>query len=574
MSKHKSFLVFFFLLVSLIFSHSFAQTQNNIENIDSTNGNYLTCSKYVASGTIDKSQIVDEIKQEFLFCWNNYKKYAWGYDELNPLSRTGSNWYSSSFLMTPVDALDTMILMGLKSEADSARQLIDTKLSFDKDVYVSNFEFTIRFLGGLISSYQLTGDQKLLSLAKDLANRELPAFRKSPTGMPYGDVNLKTGAVRRPNTNPAEIGTMLIEFGTLSKLTGDTIYYNVAKRALLKLYSLRSKIGLVGSGINIETGTWTNSDCSVSGGIDSYFEYLIKCSLLFKDKDCTEMWQSTINSINKYLYDSTSTGVWYGHVDMNTGKRTSTQFGSLDAFFPDPLCLDGEIQRAGELEESCYKMWNRYGIEPEQFNYSTMTETTPGYYLRPEIVESAYYLYHYTQDPRYLVMGKTFFDDLEKYCRTNNGYVQLQSVVTHQQTDGMPSYFLAETLKYFYLLFAPPETLNFDKVIFNTEAHPIQKTWSSSDTTAINNCNFNLYQNYPNPFNLGTIVQYDLPKSAHVILKIYDEIGQCVETLVDNDMTAGTHKVQFSAAGLASGVYFYQFKADDFVLSNKMVYLK
>jgi len=542
------------------------------------NSDNITKQNFISVVDINKQQMADDIKQEFLLCWDSYKKYAWGYDELNPLSKSGSNWYGPSFLMTPVDALDTMILMGLKAEADSARQLIDANLNFNQDVFVSNFEFTIRFLGGLISSYELTGDQKLLSLAKDLANREMPAFTKSPTGMPYGDVNLKTGAVRRPDTNPAEVGTMLIEFGTLSKLTGDSTYYNAAKKALLKLYSLRSKIGLVGNGINIETGTWTGTDCSVSGGIDSYFEYLIKCALLFNDNDCLSMWQSTIKEINKYLLDSTSTGVWYGHSDMDTGSRTATQFGSLDAFFGDPLCLDGEIQRAAELEESCYKMWNRYGIEPEQLDYSTMTATSPGYYLRPEIIESAYYLYHYTQNPHYLIMGKTFFDDLKKYCRTDNGYVQLSSVITHQQTDGMPSYFLAETMKYLYLLFAPPSTLNFDSIIFNTEAHPFQKALSLTGTTSMIPEKFNLYQNFPNPFptpfNPNTNIRFYLPKAAHVTLKIYNELGQHIETVINENLTAGTYTKEFIPRGLASGIYFYQLKTEDYTTSNKMVYLK
>src|SRR5438270_11692947 len=102
--------------------------------------------------------------------------------------------------MTPVDSLDTMILMGqqdagLRREAVATREYIAKNLSFDKDVYVKNFEFTIRMLGGLLSSYQLTGDQRLLTLANDLGKRLLPAF-DSQTGMPYGAVNLKTGAAR------------------------------------------------------------------------------------------------------------------------------------------------------------------------------------------------------------------------------------------------------------------------------------------------------------------------------------------------------------------------------------------
>ena len=115
------------------------------------------------------------------------------------------------------------------------------------------------------------------------------------------------------------------------------------------------------------------------------------------------------------------------------------------------------------------------GIEPEEIDYRNLSVIRAGYQLRPEIIESAYYLYHYTHDPRYLEMGKTFFDDIVKYCRVENGYTVLQSVVTHEQGDRMHSFFLAETLKNLYLLFAPDDTLNFDQVTFNTEAHPLRK---------------------------------------------------------------------------------------------------
>src|SRR5579863_5440588 len=224
------------------------------------------------------------VKAEFLHAWQNYERYAWGHDELRPLSKTPRDWYGQSLLMTPVDALDTLVLMGLKDEADKDRALIDAQLSFDKDIYVKNFEITIRLLGGLLSGYELTGDKRLLALADDLGTRLLPVF-ESPTGMPYVYVNLKTGAVRGEVTNPAEVGTLLIEFGTLSKLTGKAVYYEKAKRALVELYKRRSPIGLVGSSINVKTGEWTDPVSHISGGIDSYYEYLLKAWLLFDDKD-------------------------------------------------------------------------------------------------------------------------------------------------------------------------------------------------------------------------------------------------------------------------------------------------
>jgi len=435
-----------------------------------------------------------EVKAEFLHAWNGYKKYAWGHDDLKPLSKTYHDWYAQSFLMTPVDALDTMIIMGITPEAESTRRYIVDNLSFDKDISVQNFEITIRLLGGLLTNYQLTGDRRLLTLAEDLGKRLLPVFA-SPTGMPYRFVNLRSGQVRGPVSNPAETGTLLIEFGTLSKLTGNPIFYEKAKRALAETYRRRSAIGLVGEWINVETGEWTNPDSHISGAIDSYYEYLLKCWRLFGDQECKEMWQESEPAIQKYLADSQSTHgtvpankrqpalnwtrgeLWYGHADMKTGVRTKTTYGALDAFFPAVLALSGDLERAKLLQESSFRMWNKHGIEPEEFDYKENKIVSAGYPLRPEIVESTYYLYQYTRDPYYLQMGEKLWRDFVKYCRTDEGYAALKSVVTKEKSDGMQSFLFAETFKYFYLLFAPPQTLNFKQVIFNTEAHPIRKTW-------------------------------------------------------------------------------------------------
>ena len=431
----------------------------------------------------DRQKLAAEVKAEFLHAWNGYKKYAWGHDDLKPLSKTYHDWYGEPLLMTPVDALDTMMFMGLKDELATTHHYIVENLSFDKDISVQNFEVTIRLLGGLLSNYQLTGDKRFLDLAEDLGTRLLPVF-ESPTGMPYRYVNLRTKAVRGPVSNPAETGTLLIEFGTLSKLTGKPIFYDKAKRALVETFKRRSSIGLVGEWINVETGEWTNKDSHISGAIDSYYEYLLKCSLLFEDVDCKQMWDESIVAINKYLLDATKSGrsasggqLWYGHADMNTGKRGATTYGALDAFFPAVLALSGDLGKAKSLQESSYLMWLKAGIEPEGYDYRSGTIKSPGYPLRPEIIESTYYLYHYTKDPKYLRMGEKFWRDFVKYCRTEAGYAALKNVITKEKSDAMQSFLFAETFKYFYLLFAPERVLAFDKVIFNTEAHPIKRTW-------------------------------------------------------------------------------------------------
>jgi mannosidase alpha-like ER degradation enhancer 2 len=421
-------------------------------------------------------QLAERVRGEFLHAWNSYERYAWGHDALRPLSKTGHDWYSQPLLMTPVDALDTLILMKLDGEAVKAHALIVNNLSFDRDVYVKNFEITIRLLGGLLSGYQLTGDKRLLNLAEDLGNRLLPAFN-SPTGLPFVYVDLRTGAVRDPVTNPAETGTLLLEFGTLSKLTGKPAFYERAKRALVETFKRRSSLGLVGQSINAETGAWTDTDSHVSGGIDSYYEYLWKCWRLFGDEDCRDMWNASMPAVHKYLTDEIGGELWYGHADMGTGRRTATTYGALDAFFPALLALSGDIARARHLQSSSFKMWNLYGIEPEVFDYKAQRVVGHSYHLRPEIIESTYYLYHYTRDPIYREMGEKMFDDFVKHCRAENGYAALTDVVTKQQRDEMESFVLAETFKYFYLLFAPPETVDFDQVTFNTEAHPLRRSW-------------------------------------------------------------------------------------------------
>ena len=422
---------------------------------------------------VDRKAAAAHVKAEFLHAWNGYKKYAWGNDDLKPLSKSFHNWYAEPLLMTPVDALDTMYLMGMNAEADAAREYITTNLNFDKDLSVQNFEITIRLLGGLLSSYQMTGDKKLLELADDLGTRLLPVF-SSPTGLPYKYVNLKTGKTRGEVSNPAETGTLMVEFGTLSKLTNKPVYYEKAKRALVETYKRRSPIGLVGTNINVETGKWTNTGSHISAEIDSYYEYLWKCWALFGDKDCREMWGESRQAINKYLADEVDGSLWYGHADMETGKRTKTTYGALDAFFPGLLAVSGDVPRARRLQDSSFKMWQVHGIEPEVMNYRTMKVEHAGYPLRPEIVESTYILYQSTKDPKYLRMGEQMWKDFVRYCRTDTGYAHLKSVVTKEKSDAMQSFVLAETFKYFYLLFAPDDTLDFRNVVFNTEAHPMR----------------------------------------------------------------------------------------------------
>jgi mannosidase alpha-like ER degradation enhancer 2 len=429
------------------------------------------------SAPVDRAAMAVGVRTEFLHAWRAYQRLAGDHDELNPVSRTVHDWYPPAvFYMTPIDSLDTMLLMGLKEDAADTVSLLLRQLSFDKDVSVQVFEVNIRILGGLLTAYQMTHERRFLALAEDLGRRLLPAFRSS-TGMPYRFVNLRTGKTDGPVSNPAEIGTLILEFGTLSRLTTDDVFYDAAKSALVELTRRRDPVtGLLGEGIDVTTGTWTNTSSHIGGGIDSYYEYVLKCERLFGDADCGAMWREGIASVNRYLADEGTTGLWYGVADMKTGRRTQTTYGSLQAFLPAVLAFGGDVTRAARLQDSGLRMWNLHGIEPEELDYRRMRVTDPRYALRPEIIESAYYLYHYTKDPKYLEMGRRFFESLVKFCRTEDGYTTLTNVTTGAKGDRQHSFLLAETFKYLYLLFAP-EALDFDKTVFNTEAHPITRTW-------------------------------------------------------------------------------------------------
>src|ERR1044072_7684701 len=164
---------------------------------------------------VNRRALAERVREEFLHAWRGYERHAWGHDELRPLTKKPHDWYGEPLYMTQVDSLDTLIIMGFKDEAARTREFVAKNLSFDRDIYVQNFEITIRHLGGLISCYPLTGDLSLLKLAEDLGTRLLPAF-DSKTGIPYRFVNLKTGKVRGEVTNPAEAGTLLIEIAQVS----------------------------------------------------------------------------------------------------------------------------------------------------------------------------------------------------------------------------------------------------------------------------------------------------------------------------------------------------------------------
>ena len=420
-----------------------------------------------------KKEMREKVVEATKHAWQGYRQFAWGYDDLQPLTKKGKNWYKTSLLMTPVDAFDTFILMGMKTESEEAKQLIFSQLNFDVDNDVQLFEVTIRLLGGLQSAYELDGDKRFLSLAKDLAERLLPAFN-TVTGMPCRYVNLQSGALRDSINNPAEIGTLMLEFGKLSMLTGDKKYYALAKKAMMEVYKRRSKIGLVGLQIDVINGNWTNTESAIGAYIDSYYEYLFKSWKLFADKDFKKAWDVHQKAIQQYLISKQDSGWFLKHVDMNTGNEVSSTYGALDAFYAGLCVYSGDVSSARQIQKANYYMWRKFNIEPEEFDFRTNKILSAHYVLRPENLESCFYLYRFTNDDNYLWMGKRMADDIIEHCRTDIGYASLKNVQTYEKANSMQSFFFAETLKYAFILFSDKSILNLDHIVLNTEAHPFK----------------------------------------------------------------------------------------------------
>ncbi|XP_069608238.1 ER degradation-enhancing alpha-mannosidase-like protein 2 [Ranitomeya imitator] len=450
----------------------------------------------------DMAEYRDRVKAMFYHAYNNYLDNAFPYDELRPLTCDGQDTWGS-FSLTLIDALDTLLIIGNSSEFQRVVNVLQDTVDFDIDVNASVFETNIRVVGGLLSAHLLSKKAglelepgwpcsgPLLRMAEDAARKLLPAF-DTQTGMPYGTVNLLRGVnpTETPVTCTAGVGTYIIEFATLSRLTGDLEFEKVARQALYGLWESRSEIGLVGNHIDVMTSKWVAQDAGIGAGVDSYFEYLVKGAILLQDEQMMAMFLDYNKAIQNYTkYDD-----WYVWVQMYKGTVSMPIFQSLEAFWPGLQSLIGDIGNAMRTFLNYYTVWKQFGGLPEFYNIPQgyTVDKREGYPLRPELIESAMYLYKATKDPTLLELGRDAMESIEKISRVDCGFATIKDVRDHKLDNRMESFFLAETMKYLYLLFDPDNFIHsdgseFDLVVtpygecvvgaggyvFNTEAHPI-----------------------------------------------------------------------------------------------------
>ncbi|XP_051278267.1 mannosidase, alpha, class 1B, member 1b [Dicentrarchus labrax] len=449
---------------------------------------------------------LEAVQAAFRHAWKGYKNFAWGHDELRPLSKSYSEWFGLG--LTLIDALDTMWILGLKEEFEEAKAWVATELTFNKNVDVNLFESTIRILGGLLSTHHLTGDTMFLDKAKDIGSRLMSAFN-TPSKIPYSDVNIGKGTAHPPrwtsDSTVAEVTSIQLEFRELARLTQEPHYQDAVAEVMKQVHKLDGKLdGLVPMFINTNNGQFTHQGIYTLGArADSYYEYLLKQWIQGgkKENQLLEDYLQAIEGVKKNLLQKSSPNGLTFVGELSHGQF-SPKMDHLVCFLPGTLALGAHnglpadhMDLAKQLMETCYQMYVQMetGLSPEIVHFNMHQGSTRDIdvkladrhnLLRPETVESLFYLYRFTKDRKYQDWGYEIFQNFNKYTKVSSGgYTSINNVRDPDYPsprDKMESFFLGETLKYLYLLFSDdPNLISLDQYVFNTEAHPLP-IWPST----------------------------------------------------------------------------------------------
>ncbi|KAJ4390370.1 Mannosyl-oligosaccharide alpha-1,2-mannosidase 1B [Neurospora sp. IMI 360204] len=431
----------------------------------------------------------DAVKQAFQISWDGYYKYAFPHDSLLPVSNSydddRNGWGASA-----IDAFSTALVMRDWSVVSQILSYIP-KIDFTTtSTEISLFETTIRYLGGLISAYDLLTSTTLasdpafnytsaqtdaiLSQAVRLADQLSVAFN-TPSGIPDNQLIFDplTGPRRTGSqTNGiATIGTLVLEWTRLSDLTGDPKYAQLAQRAESFLLNPQPAQvaepfpGLLGTNVDISTGLFVDSSGGWGGGTDSFYEYLIKMYLYDPDRFglYRDRWVLAADSSIQYVASHPSTqpdltflGGWRG-----TTLRFSS--GHLDCFDGGNFILGGltlsskkYLDFGLELVKSCAETYSSTatGIGPELFSWQDSrtplnASNNPGpstaeqkafyakngfwitngqYVLRPEVIESMYYAWRATKDEKYREWAWAAFQAINATTRAGSGYSAVEDV--------------------------------------------------------------------------------------------------------------------------------------------------
>lgn len=370
-----------------------------------------------------------------------------------------------------------------------------------------------------------------LETAKQLADLLLSAFTSSPTPIPFSDVVLRDHSAHPApggQSSTSEVSTLQLEFNYLSTVSGDPKYGMEAMKVLEHLKTLPKVEGLVPIYISPHSGEFNGENIRLGSRGDSYYEYLIKVWLqqgAERDgnfKYLYDMYEEATKGIRHLLVQkSIPKGlVFVGELPSGSKGAFSPKMDHLVCFLPGTLALGAtkgitkekamkdnlltfedleNLKLAEDLAKTCFEMYSvtSTGLAPEIAYFHTedyfeqgldggnksseyMNDIIIKYadrhnLLRPETVESLFVLYRITENPKYREWGWQIFEAFEKHTKVDSGgYSSLDDVtrLPPQRRDKMETFFLGETLKYLYLLFADSTVIPLDKFVFNTEAHP------------------------------------------------------------------------------------------------------
>lgn len=438
----------------------------------------------------------------FFHGFNGYMDNAYPADELKPISckprerpdgenesATGIDLVMGRYQLTLIDSLDTLYIMDEKELWRKYVKMVIDTAKFDANLDVSVFEANIRIVGGLLTNHifavregMVQEAADLLRMTEEMAGRLLPAF-DTPTGLPVAKINLKHRAPPKQSRDvcTACAGTFMLEFGLLSKLTGNNTYAEAAEKALLALDQAASKTNFMGAQVSVDDYTWTYTASGIGAGVDSLYEYLIKSYILFGDT----YFYSFFSDVYPRVMSATRIEDLHLQAQIHSGDLMATWTDSLGAFWPGMQVLVGDIAHAQAGYLRFWAIWRKYGIGlPERFDVASQSAIDPYHHLRPELVESAYMLYTATKDPFYIHSAATMMDAYERIAKVQCGYASIKNVATKEKDDKMESFFLSETLKYMYLIFTPDHWMNKEDWVFTTEAHPfpVNQPWRRNDT--------------------------------------------------------------------------------------------
>jgi mannosyl-oligosaccharide alpha-1,2-mannosidase len=280
--------------------------------------------------------------------------------------------------------------------------------------------------------------------------------------------------VRDPATNPAETGTYITEYGTLSRLAGDPRYRDAAARALAAMYDRRSRIGLLADRIDARTGAWLSRRATIGPPSDSFYEYCWDGWQLFGDADCKRMYDTLTAAILAHQAVRREGALWFADVDFETGARLSTAQDELASFYGGLLAQGGAAGEGAAYTRVWAAVQGRFGILPEGYDYATGQPTARTNALRPELADAAFNLWLIDRSDEWRRIGRAHYLAMKRWNKARYGYTDMADVVTKRQADHCPGYWWSEQMKYYYLMFAACPRFDYADNYLSTEGNVLK----------------------------------------------------------------------------------------------------